>query len=258
MKAKIVLVRPVYPENIGLVARAMANFGFGELCLVRPECGWKGEKAKSRAMHGKGVLLRAREFGSIREALKGCTYAIATSAKKGGKRNAMAPEKIAETFDGGNAKIALVFGSEPSGLTNEEMAECDLLCTIPASEEYGTLNLSHSVAIILYAIFSHGKKRAAFESASSATKGLLLKSFEKGLGAMQGIDDKRAVRASFKALCSRALVSEKEAMALVAFLSGAGKSIKSRQKRAIGPCPAGKPKSKQKLKRKGKMPGFGQ
>ena len=65
MRVKIVLVRPVYPENVGLVARAMANFDCCELAIVRPECIWKSGIAKSRAMHGMQVLTKAGEFDSI-------------------------------------------------------------------------------------------------------------------------------------------------------------------------------------------------
>ena len=226
MHVKIVLVRPVYEENVGLAARACANFGCRELAFVRPECDWKSEKAKSRAMHGKEILLRAKEFGSISEAVEDCSYAIATSAKKGGKRNAMAPEEIARAFGKSNARIALVFGPEPSGLANEEIAECDFVATIPASEKYPTLNLSHAVCTMLYALFAGRGKGRGFDDAKPAAKRLLLKAFEKDLEMLSSIDDKKAVGAAFRALCSRALLSEKEAKALVAFLSETGKAMK--------------------------------
>ena len=228
MKAKIVLVRPVYPENIGLVARAMANFGFEELALVKPECDWKSDKAKSRAMHGKRVLLKAKEFESISEAVEDCSYAIATSAKKGGNRNALAPAEIVKRFGNSRAKIALVFGSEPSGLTNGEIAECDFVASIPACEKYTTLNLSHAVCVMLYALYAKGGKGRAFDDAKPATKRLLLKAFEKDLEMLLSIDDKKAVRAAFRGLVGRSLLSEKEARALVAFLSETRKAMKGK------------------------------
>ena len=66
MRAKIILVSPEYPENIGLIARTMKNFGFGELLIVKPKTGIMNAKAKSRAMHAQDVLQKAR----VSEALK--------------------------------------------------------------------------------------------------------------------------------------------------------------------------------------------
>ncbi len=231
LKVKIVLVRPVYDENVGLTARTMANFGYRELALVGPECDWNSGKAKSRAMHGKSLLLKAKEFDSIKEAVKDCSYAIATSARKGKNRNFLKPVEIAERFGKSNAKIALVFGSEPSGLSNREIAECDFVASIPASAKYPTLNLSHAVCVMLYQLFAESEKKAGngkkagFKSAKPTTKKILVKIFEKDLSLLSSIDDKKAVLASFKALCSRSLLSEKEAKALIAFLSETEKSL---------------------------------
>lgn len=216
MKAKVILARPLYEENIGLAARACANFDCKELALVRPQCNWLSEKAKSRAMHGKSVLLKAKEFGSISQAAKDCSVAVAFSAKKGAKRNSVSLGEISAKLAESNAKIALVFGTEPSGLENEEIAECDFVAAIPSSKKYSSLNLSHAVAITLFTLFS-AKKAKSFPSASPAAKRLLVETFEKRLSALSGIDDKKAVLAAFKALASRSLLSEKEAMALVAF-----------------------------------------
>jgi len=226
LNAKIVLARTVYEENVGLVARAMANFGFSELALVKPECNWLSGKAKSRAMHGQGVLLNAKKFGSIGEAVKDCSFAIAFSAKKGAKRNSISIEEIGRRIAESRAKIALVFGSEPSGLENGEIAECDFVAAIPAAEKYPALNLSHAVAIALYSFFKTAKAKKSFPAAKPATKRLLLNAFESELELLSSIDDKKAVLAAFRALVSRSLVSEKEAKAMVAFLKGIGKGKK--------------------------------
>lgn len=231
MKPKIVLVRPVYEENIGLTARAMANFECKDLRLVKPECSWKTGKAKSRAMHGKQVLLKAKRFDSIEEATKDCSYAIATSARKGGSRNAVSAAELSKRFGKSQAKVALVFGPEPSGLTNREIAECDFVASIPASKKYPTLNLSHAVCIMLYQLFSEKKEKAkAFREANPAIKSLLVKAFEKNLEMLASIDDKKTVLASFKALSSRALLSEKEAKAVLAFLSETHKTLGRKQR----------------------------
>ena len=217
-KAKIVLVRPLYGENVGLVARAMANFGFKELALVRPECDFKSGKAKSRAMHGKPVLLKAKQFGSLGEAVKGCAYAVATSAKQRKNRPFLELPAFVKRFSGSSSKIALVFGPEPSGLSAAEIDECDFVVSIPASRKYSTLNLSHAVCTMLYSLFSPGKEKGhEFREASPASKKKLLELFEADLKRATRINDRAMVRASFKALLARGLLSEKEAKALTAF-----------------------------------------
>lgn len=224
MKAKIVLARPVYEENIGLVARAMANFGFKEMALVKPECNWKSGKAKSRAMKGKRILERAKTFNSIKEATGDCSCAVATTAKKGAKRNAVSAEELAKRLGKSTGKAAIVLGPEPSGLTNSEIAECDFIASIPASKEYPTLNLSHAACIILYSLYSQ-KRGKPFKEASPATKRLMLQKFEESLGLVRSIDDKKAVKSAFRALCSRTLISEKEARAMAALFSETRKGL---------------------------------
>lgn len=228
MEAKIVLARPVYPENIGLVARAMANFGFSELALVRPLCDWKGDAAKSRAMRGKGILLGAKEFDSIGKAGADCANIVATTAKAGGGkigRTAVTARQLAMKLSGSKKKIAIVFGNEPDGLSNGEIAECDFAATIPCKSSYNTLNLSHAAAVFLYELQAAGKEKALFREAGAGQKKLLLQKLAETLKAMDGIDNKEAVGASFRALLGRSLISEKEACAIAAFLNEARKGI---------------------------------
>ena len=236
MEAKIVLARPIYAENIGLVARAMANFGFSELALVKPLCDWKSPGAKSRAMHGKGILLGAKEFGCIGEAASDCAHVVATTAKAGGEkigRTAVTARQLAVKFAGSKKKIAIVFGNEPDGLSNTEIAECDFVATIPCKSGYNTLNLSHAAAIFLYELQAAGKEKALFKEAGAGQKKLLLKKLAETLKAMDGIDNKEAVGASFRALLGRSLISEKEACAIAAFLNEARKGLrKSSAKKA--------------------------
>lgn len=228
MIKKVVLVRPIYEENLGLTARACANFDCKELCLVKPQCSKKSGKTKSRAMHGIKVLEKAKKFDSIKEATKDCTYTIATTAKKGKTRNNLTLEETKKRFEKSKVKIALVFGSEPSGLTNQEISQCDFVMTIPASKAYPTMNLSHAVCTILYTLFEE-KKGKSFEDTKPATKKKTLALFKKNLEKLQGIDDKKHVYNSFKALLSRSRLSEKEAKAIMAFLSKTGKALEQKE-----------------------------
>lgn len=235
MRLKIVLVRPVYPENIGLVARAMANFGFGEMTLVRPECDFRGDKARSRAMHGKGVLLKARSFESLGQALKGCSYAVGTSAKARRGRPFLELPAFSRRFSGSRERVALVFGPEPHGLNASEVGECDFLVRVPTSPKYPTLNLSHAACIALFSLFSEARKKPeGFAEAGPSTKEKLVELFERNLEGVGGIRDRAMVRASFRALVSRSLLSEKEAKALTTFFGKAGKRTTAKKRGKAG------------------------
>ncbi len=220
------LVKPLYGENIGLVARACANFGVKELFLVEPECSVLGEKAVSRAMHGRQVLENSKICGSLEQALEGCAYSVATSARKGRERKAMPLPELVKRFGKSRAKIAFVFGSEPSGLSNEEIAKCDFVVTIPASKAYPVLNLSHAVAVLLTGFFQAGGKDTVFD-AGPETRKRMLQFFKEDLELVPGIDNPKRVYAAFRALTSRARLSEKECRALVAFFGKAGKRLKA-------------------------------
>ncbi len=236
MNAKIVLVRPSYEENVGYIARLAANFECREIALVQPKCDWKTGKAKSRAMHGQHLLSKAKKFNSLRRALSGCAYSIATTAiaSSGGniERTAVSVQQFAERFSTCKRKIALVFGSEQNGLSNAEIAECDFVVSIEASKKYKTLNIGHAAAILLHALFAakQAKKGTPFLEASNTLKKRLGKKFQQTLQCLPGIENRAAVFSSFKALAGRSLLAEKEARALLAFLNEAQKGIGAKQK----------------------------
>ncbi len=158
---KVVLVEPEIPGNIGAVARIMKNFGFRELILVNPQCDYLSSEAIARAKHGRDVLENARVLNSLEEVKKEVDYLIVTTGKIKSKRifrkEYMTCEEVAERFYGRN--IALVFGRESIGLTNEELLLGDVLSWIPASEDYPILNLSHAVGIYLYEFFKRSLKK---------------------------------------------------------------------------------------------------
>ncbi len=222
MKAKIILVCPEYPENIGLVARVMKNFGFGKLLIVKPQTDFLGAQAKSRAMHAQDVLQKARVFDSFEKALEQVDYAVATTAKTGsGKkmfRAPVSPKNLAETFAKTNAVLGIVFGREGNGLTNDEIRKCDFVATIPASKNYHTLNISHAAAVILYELYS-AEKKLELKTASRKTKRTALKKIEGLVNASKTIQNRKSVMLAFKALVGRSLITEKEARALLALLS---------------------------------------
>ncbi len=152
-----VLVRPRFPENIGMAARACANMGIAHLRLVAPEL-WSAEhqaKALSLATpQGEPLLREISLANSLAEAVADCNFVLGTTARTGGwRRHILSPEQagaeVAAKLSGG-AKCALVFGPEDRGLVNEEIELCTALATIPTSGGAASLNLAQAVLILAY------------------------------------------------------------------------------------------------------------
>jgi tRNA/rRNA methyltransferase len=227
MDVVVVLVEPQYEENLGLVARAMANFGAQELRLVNPEAEHLGDKAIARAMHARHILVDAKINNSLDDALSDCVISAATTAKPSvnniSPRNALALHVFAEHACKLKGKIALVFGRESSGLTNEEIGKCNLTLYIPASSSYPTLNLSHAVTITLYELFRCSKKTrtTSFPVCTAETRKLVEEQFRMLVGLLPKIQNKSGAVQSFHGLLGRALLTEKEARTLLAVFSHA-------------------------------------
>lgn len=149
---RVVLVEPRNPLNIGAVARAMSNFGFADLALVKPYDP-AFQEARS-AVRSRYILEAARIFESIPDAVGDCTLVVGTTAA--GPRDLHVPlyrlETAAELIreHGPSVGVALLFGSEKFGLSNEQMSFCHWLLRIPTREEHGSMNLGQAVAICLY------------------------------------------------------------------------------------------------------------
>jgi tRNA (cytidine32/uridine32-2'-O)-methyltransferase len=148
---RIVLVGTTHPGNIGATARAMKTMGLTELWLVQPKL-FPDQKANEMAAGADDILNQAKVVSSLDEALVQCHYAFATSARARelglpGFAPAQAATYISEQMD---AKIAIVFGREHAGLTNEELLKCHYHINIPANPQYSSLNLSQAVQLIAY------------------------------------------------------------------------------------------------------------
>ncbi|MDX9941298.1 MAG: tRNA/rRNA methyltransferase [Bacteroidales bacterium] len=150
-----ILVSPAREENIGASARALKTMGFERLRLVSPQCDHLGARARATAHGSNDILEQAEVFSSLEEAGADLSLLIGSAAKK---RN------VAEDFHrvedlpgiiiqkGELVQLAgIVFGREESGLTNEELALCDLLSTIPMKRKYPSLNLGQ--AVMVYATY---------------------------------------------------------------------------------------------------------
>jgi tRNA/rRNA methyltransferase len=152
---RVVLVRTRIAANLGAAARAMRNFGLRDLVLVAPEADPADPRGRLLAAHAEEILDGARVVTGLGDAVADCAVVAATSARAGGlfRRQTLGPpEAILPRLLPAiaSAPVALVFGPEPSGLTNEEVARCHYLIHIPADEAHPALNLAQAVAICLY------------------------------------------------------------------------------------------------------------
>ncbi len=152
----IVLVRPQEEGNVGSVARAMANFGLGRLLLVEPATPLRGT-ARAFAVHAGEILDRAERHPDLRTALAGFERIVATTAARARPwpRGLTAPRELPAELaaDPPGTATAIVFGPEPSGLTNDELALASLLVRVPTAPVQPTLNLSQAVVVIAYELF---------------------------------------------------------------------------------------------------------
>lgn len=149
---RVVLSRPSHPGNIGASARAMKTMGFTELALVQPRY-FPDPDATAMAASAADVLERATVHETLEAALADCTLAVGFSARGRDRshppmalRDAAAAIHQAAT----TGRVALVFGNETSGLSNEELLRCQRLVSIPANPEYSSLNLAAAVQIACY------------------------------------------------------------------------------------------------------------
>jgi tRNA/rRNA methyltransferase len=153
--ARVVLVRPHYAGNIGAVARVMCNFGLDQLTLVAPYADPRSEEARRLSTHGEHILDSAKVSSTLDEAVADCTVVVATSSNVDGvyrTNNYGRPDEVLPSVVKALSvsPCALVFGPEPSGVSNAEVARCHGLIRILTDSKYPSLNLSHAVAVCLY------------------------------------------------------------------------------------------------------------
>jgi TrmH family RNA methyltransferase len=149
----VVLVRPRNPLNIGAAARAMSNFGVHRLRLVNPYAA--GFREARSAVGASDLLNQAEEFKSVAEAVADCALVVGTTAVR--NRVLQQPVKRLDEHAGAaireqlrTERVALLFGSEKIGLTNQDFSHCHWLLNIPTSQQNISMNLGQAVAVCLY------------------------------------------------------------------------------------------------------------
>lgn len=151
-RIRIVLCRPSHPGNIGAAARAMKTMGLSALHLVLPRQ-FPDPEADTRATGAVDVLEKAKIHASLKDALAGTVFVIGLSARRRdlgpavGEPRAMIAELLAQAEHG---DVALVFGNETMGLSNEEILQCQAAVTIPTNPDFSSLNLGSAVQVLCY------------------------------------------------------------------------------------------------------------
>ena len=150
----VILVEPQLGENIGAVARAMANFGLSQLRLVRPRDGWPSVQAKRSASGADRILDEARLFDTVEEAIADCNFLFAATARQHDQAKLVVgadeAARLAVPRVAAGETVAFMFGRERNGLENNEVGLADAILTLPINPAFASLNLSHAVAVVAY------------------------------------------------------------------------------------------------------------
>jgi TrmH family RNA methyltransferase len=232
---RVILVEPEHEGNVGAVARAMGNFSFDDLCMINP-CPI-GDEALKRAKHAGHILSNASIVGTLDEAVKDCSLVVGTTGivTHGPKRYIRIPmpaRELATRTAGHEGRIALLFGREGLGLSQEELARCDLLAHVPSSNEYPTLNLSHAVSIVLYELFqTRGHRISRNPVSSEEERELLYKYFARLLAAIDYPDFRREnTEIMFRRMMGRSVPTKWEFYTIMGVIGDAAKIIEKNKK----------------------------
>ena len=154
---RIVLIQTSHPGNIGSAARAMKTMGLTDLCLVKPKH-FPDDQAITMSSNAQDILEQATVVGSVQEAIADCELVIGTSARheRSLSWDVIEPRACGEQVvniaskQNMQSKVALIFGRESSGLSNDELALCNTLVHIPTNPDYSSLNLASAVQLLSY------------------------------------------------------------------------------------------------------------
>lgn len=218
----IILDHPDESRNIGAACRAMANNDICELRIVGNRKDYDIEHIHVLAIHAGGIFDNAKFYSSIREATQDCTICAGTTRRRGKKRGKLLlPEEFAvqaSDVSEQGGRVAVVFGNERTGLTDEQLDQCTVGVTIPSSEGFGSLNLSHAVQIMCYQLFRNklDEREGGYKGVTPVpleridqTVVQISNSLEKvGFFKMPGRED---MENFWRSLLSRAAISESEA-----------------------------------------------
>jgi tRNA/rRNA methyltransferase len=153
LKPVFILIRPQLGENIGAVARVMKNFGLYDLRIVSPRDGWPNKAAQSMAVGAIDIIEQAKIFDCLPEAIEDINTIYASTARKRDlNKQVVCSHDIASELSNGAGKIAILFGPENSGLSNEDLTRSNKIITIPVNQNFSSINIAQAAGIIAYEI----------------------------------------------------------------------------------------------------------
>lgn len=234
----IVLVEPSNPGNIGAVARAAKTMAIENLVLVNPQR-FPDKQATVRATGAADVLERAVICDSLQEAVSSCTFVVGTSSRRRGfPLPEITPRELGKRVrqESQSGNVAIVFGRESSGLSNEEMDLCHWATMIPANRKFGSLNIAAAVQVICYEIFMATLQQVpvkvdeAGEPATSMELERFFSHLRKVLLDVEFLDPKqpKLLMRRLRSLYHRARVTRVEINILRGILSATQKSLEDR------------------------------
>ncbi|MEO4040982.1 RNA methyltransferase [Hoeflea sp. CAU 1731] len=191
----IILVEPQLGENIGMVARAMANFGLSDLRLVNPRDGWPNDKARSAASKADHVIDATQVFETLAEAIADLNFVVATTAReRDGFKPVCGPVEATGNLrrvEESDRRAGILFGRERWGLKNHEITLADEIVTFPVNPAFASLNIAQAVLLMAYEWMKSGMesdlpadfRQAEMEPATKADMQGLFEHLEEALEA---------------------------------------------------------------------------
>lgn len=153
----VILVNPQMGENIGAAARAMCNFGLTDMRIVNPRDGWPSATATANASGAFDIMPEPEIFEDLSEALKPYHTVYATTARpRDMRKKVFTPQQTAQDIQEkqkSGEKIAILFGGERAGLTNDEISLAHHIISVPTNPDFSSINLAQSVLLVAYEIF---------------------------------------------------------------------------------------------------------
>jgi len=174
----VILVEPQLGENIGMVARAMANFGLFELRLVNPRDGWPNERAIAAASRADHVIDAVEVFEDLPAAIADLQYVVATTARQRDMlKDVLNPTEVSSILRRAHledTRTGILFGRERWGLHNDEIALADAMVTFPVNPAFASLNIAQAVLLMSYEWMKSGQgtlNQSAFRAPDSQVAG---------------------------------------------------------------------------------------
>jgi tRNA/rRNA methyltransferase len=221
----IILFEPQLEENIGAAARAILNFNFHNIRIIKK--GWKPSKVSFKnSAKADEILKNAKVFKNLEEAINDLEYVYATSNRKRDLNidvvNLKKGAKIINNYK--NFKVGILFGPERSGLTNEAISLCDKIIEIPLNQNFKSLNLAQSVLLVVYELFNLNLcKINSVKKKKTKKKELLiffkvLQNYLEKVNFFKVKEKKKIMMRNIKTIFNKAELTEKEVKILLGII----------------------------------------